>query len=507
MSRTSNSIRNALFAVSGYFLKSLALFANRTFFIKILSAEYLGIGSLFSNILTVLSLSELGVGAAFGFALYAPLAKDDKETIKSLMGLFRKVYITIGAIILVLGSCLAPFLHLLVANLPDNVDNICFIYLIFVANTGVSYFFSYNRILLASDQKQYIVSLYSNIFIVLLNIVQIVVLYCFRNYLYYIMLMPVFTVIENAFVTYKANSIYPYLQEKYETLGGKIKEEIVKNVKALLYHKIGGIFSLTVDVLLISKLFGLVATGIYSNYQLIISFLNTINQIVIDSIMASFGNVACIETDDRKLEVFNNIKFIFWWFTGWCTCCLLGLFNPFISIWAGEKYLFDSTTVIWLCAVFTVSSLRCPLTMTKSAMGLYDYDKWRPIVEVILNTIISIVLAKIYGVTGIFAGTVLTLCMASVWCDPYVLFRYGLHASLKPYFRSYLEFWILLITNCILTMYCCHLVEVSGVEGLIILCFICLIVPNLFFFIVFYKRREFAYLINLIKNKFFRKMV
>ena len=277
--------------MGGQIFSILIGIVTRVFFVRLLAEEYLGLNGLFSSILTALSFVELGIGPAIVYSLYKPLAERDQEQIQALMSLFRKAYILIGIAVAVIGAALTPFLSLIIEDMPENIPHIEVIYLLFVANTSVSYFFSYKRSLIIADQKQYITTAYHYAFYFVMNILQIIFLYITRNYFAYLILMIAFTLLENIAISMKADRLFPVITEKCTAkLNPTYKKEITTNVKSIILHKIGGIASTAIDNILMGKMFGLIVVGIYSNYLLIISPLNAIGGQIF-SFTASLGNL------------------------------------------------------------------------------------------------------------------------------------------------------------------------------------------------------------------------
>ena len=250
MSRTSNSIRNIKYAIFGQGIGIIISFFSRMVFVRILSAEYLGLNGLFTNILSILSLAELGVGPAIVYSMYKPLAEKNEYKLKALMSLYRKAYITIGIVIAVIGLTFTPFLDFFIKDIP-NIPNIKLIYLMFVANSSISYFFSYKRSLIIAGQKRYIATFYRYSFYFLLNIAQIIALLLTKNYILYLGLQIISTFLENVCVSNKADRLYPFIKTKGdERLDKAEKYTIVRNVKAMIFHKVGGTVINGIDNLL-----------------------------------------------------------------------------------------------------------------------------------------------------------------------------------------------------------------------------------------------------------------
>lgn len=175
MTRTKNSMKNITFSILGQTSDIVLSFVVRTIFIYYLGAEYLGINGLFINILSLLSLAELGIGSAITYSLYEPLANNNSKKIKGIMSIFKKTYISIAGFILLAGLLLLPFLDFFIRDMPD-ISNIRMIYLIFLLNSAVSYLFSYKRALIIADQKKYIDSIYHYTGRIILGIAQIAII-------------------------------------------------------------------------------------------------------------------------------------------------------------------------------------------------------------------------------------------------------------------------------------------------------------------------------------------
>lgn len=500
MSRTRKSLKNIKFAAVGQAAALIISFFSRMVFVQTLSSEYLGLNGLFSNILSILSFAELGVGAAIVYSLYKPLADQDTTKIKALMRLYKQFYITIGIVIATLGAAITPFLPFLVKDMPD-IPYINLIYLMFVANSSLSYFFSYKRSLIIADQKRYIATFYQYSFFVTLNIVQIIVLLITKNYLLFLSTQLLFTFLENYFVSKKANQMYPYIKQKItERIDSETKKTIVRNVKAMMSHKIGGIVVNGTDSLLISKFVGIISVGIYSNYLLITSALNTIFRMFFQATTASIGNLGVTESKEKSHFIFSCIDLVGFWMYGFATIALLNLINPFIGIWLGDEYLFPITIVLIIIINFYLNGMRKSVLAFREALGLYWYDRYKPLFEVVINLISSIILAKNFGIAGIFIGTMISTLTTCFWVEPYILFKYGFERSVKSYFIKYFTYTITVIFGGLVTWFICNYIDGSTLLNFTYKLIICAIVPNVLFIIVFWKTAEFKYLLTILKS-------
>lgn len=505
MSRKEKSMKNLVTAMIGQVIGLVISFIARIVFVRILGAEYLGLNGLFTNILTVLSLAELGVGEAITFSLYKPLASKDERKCQMLMQLYKKVYIIIGIMILILGVSITPLLNLLIKDIP-NIPYINLIYILFVLNTSVSYFFSYKRNLIIADQNRYIATIYRYIFYFILNLAQIIYLMICKDYIGFLVLQVISTILENVFVSLKANKMYSFLNDKnFIPLDSYSKKEIIKNTKAMMMHKIGGVVVSSTDNILISTFVNLSAVGIYSNYYMIISALNTIFGQIFTSLTASVGNMFVTEKNEKELDIFNKVYFMNFWIYSFSTICLICLFNSFVELWVGADYLFPFEVVLILTINFYITGMRKSTITFKEAAGLFYNDRWKSVIEAIVNLIASIILVKIFDVFGVFLGTFISSVTVCVWVEPYVLYKYGFNKNFIEYFKKYFIYIIITILLGTGTFIICNNITCSLFLSFIIKLIMCLIIPNFGLFIIFRKTSEFNYFYTIIKGKVFRK--
>ena len=494
MSRTNNSFKNLIIALVSQFVGVVISFVARMYFIKILGEEYLGINGLFTNILTMLSLVELGIGPAIIYSLYKPLAEKDIPKIKALMKVYKQAYILIGVVVLFLGIALTPSLKYLIKDMP-NIKNINIIYWLFVLNSSISYFYSYKRSLIIADQKRYIATIYRYGFYYLLNILQVVFLMITKNYLLFLILQIIFTLVENIAISKRADKIYPFLKEKnIEKLEKETINQIIKNTSAMVLHKIGSIVVNSTDNLLISSIIGVIWVGIYSNYQLITNAVKMIISQIFNSIISSIGNLGVTESKEKTIFIFNIVNLIGFWVYGFSSICLLILLNPFIEIWLGEGLLLPVNVVFILVISFFITGMRQAVTTFRDAYGLYWNDRYKPIFEVIINIIFSLLLGYKLGIIGIFLGTIISTITVCLWVEPYIVYKYAFKSSSREYFKKYFYYLIIEAITFIITYVLCLGFEPPTIFNLIIKIIICLIVPNIIFFIFFSRTKEFAYI-------------
>ena len=497
MARTQNSIRNIFAAMLGQLGGILVSLLARVFFLHYLNQTYLGLNGLFTNVLTMLSLVELGVGPAMAYSLYAPLANGDVEKIKSHMAFYKKAYITIGLIIAALGLAFLPFYTVFMDEVPD-IPHLNTIYLLFVTNTVVSYFYSYKRSLIVCDQKKYIeTSIHYGAYFIL-NVIQIIFLALTQNYVVFLILQVISTWGENFILARKADKLYPYLREKDAAPMDKDDREIIfRNVAAMSMHKVGAVVVNSTDNILVSKLIGLATAGLYNNYYTIIHPLQTVTNQIFESIVASVGNLSASaqEGDVTRLkETFNDVFFFAFWIYTFCAACLLNLLPPFIQfIWLRNRgWLLDKGTLIVLVINFYLYGMRRPVLTFRDASGAFWNDRYKPLFESAINLVASILLARRFGLMGIFLGTMVSTVTTSLWVEPYVLYRNVFRWPLYDYFIRFLSHAVVTAGVCFLTVKLCNWVGYS-LLSIFPRILICAVVPNGMLLLLFHRTKEFHY--------------
>lgn len=502
-SRTKKSIKNIVFTLGSYFAVLLMQMINRTVFVKFLPVDYLGINGLFSNILSLLSLTELGIGTAITYSLYKPLRKNDENEILGIMQLYKFLYCVIGIIVFAIGLVLLPFLGWFIESIPDFTtwNLIRLYYMVYVVNTSVSYFATYKRTLLICDQKQYITSVISAICKMLLNVGQIFLIVLTKNYLLYIVAMIFSTLIENILLTYIANREYPYLRkkEKYRVSEDKVRE-IKKNVYAMIFHRIGDVVINASDNIIITKFASLLYTGLYSNYLVVISAVRTVLNQVFSAVTASVGNLIAGNSKEKDYDVFKKMLFINFILYSYCSLGLTILLNDFVKIWLGKDYLLDEITITVICYSFFLTGMLKTVRVFRDAAGIFYYDRYKPIAESILNILFSVPLTIKYQIAGALMGTILSCLLVSFWVEAFVLFKYHFSFSVKKYYIEQFKYWLMYSFILAIGEITTHYISIVGMIGLIIKGIIITLEFVIIIFLFFYKSTECNYLLQLFRN-------
>lgn len=497
-SRVDQIAKNVKFALISQVLLVSASFVLRRVFVSVLGQEYLGLNGLFSDILSMLSLAELGFGTSIVFSLYEPMARNDIEKIKSLMALYKRAYYIVGTSVILAGSLLAPYLNLFVKEMPENIPNIELIYILNVFNTGISYFFIYKASILFVDQKKYVETVIHTSAKLVSYVLEIVVLIKTGNYYLYLGISILETLVQNMVVSWQVDRMYPYIRDRdVMPLKTSDKNVIKRNVGAMVFHKLGSVVVFSTDNILMAKLVSISAVGIYSNYIMIRRVLETVINLVYTPLAASIGNLNASESAEKKYQAFIRINFFSAWVFGFGCICLACLYNPFISLWLGKDYLLPSHTVLIIVVNFYFFCMRVPIGRTKEAMGLFWMDRYKPIPEILINLAVSIWLGRAMGLDGILWGTFISTLLVPFWIEPFVVYRYGLDRPVMDYFIKYILYGGVTMITGLLTLHICKPLS-DDLIGFLQRMLVCIFVPNMCYLIVWHKSPEFMYMYKAI---------
>ncbi|MCU7745540.1 hypothetical protein N7983_20440 [Priestia megaterium] len=500
--RTYKSFKNSIVAIIAQLLSILLSFITRTFFIKYLGVEYLGVNGLFTNILTILSLAELGVGTAIIYSMYKPLANSNDTKVAALMNLYAKLYRYIGIFIGTVGIILIPFLNIFIKDAP-NIPNLELIYVLYLLNTTISYFFTFKRSIIIADQYGYINKFNIILFSIIQNGIQIILLVKTSNFYLFLCVQIACTLLSNIFISIKADKMYPYLK-KYKKIkvDTKEKKSIFKNIVAMMSHKLGSVVVSGTDNLLISAFVGISSVGIYSNYILVSNTIKAITLQGMDAVTASIGNLTATESTSHSYNVFKKVYFINYIITFYAAVFLYTLINPFISLWIGKGYLLSQHIVLMIVITFYIVQMRQPSIVYINAYGLFWKIKWKSIVEAIINLIVSMTLVAEFnmGIFGILLGTMISNLFTNLWWEPHVVFKYGFNRNSYDYFKTYIIDSLVFVFTVILINRVCESFRL-GIGMQILFNFgITSVIATLVLLIVYARKNEFKYFVGIINS-------
>lgn len=508
-SRTEYSILNILTGLGGYVLNTILGLICRMVFTRTLSADYLGINGLFTNILTMLSLAELGIGSAIVYALYKPLANNEEDKVASLVKFYGDCYKVIGVVVASVGLILMPFLDVLITHQPMIKENLHFIYALYLFNTASTYFFSYRSSLITAAQQNYIVTGVNYLITIIQSVIQMIWLFATHEYIGYLIIASIGTMIYNISISCIAKKKFPYIVNKnIKPIDKHEKSGLIKNVRALVIWKLSGLLVNSTDNIIITYFNGLTTVGLSSNYTLLSTTLNSLLTQIFNGITASVGNLNAKETVEKKMEMFNVINLANFWLFGWASIGIFVLSTDIVNLMFGPNYILNISIPFIIALNFYMVGIQNAVWTFSNTLGLFRQGRYLQIFTAAINLVCSIYLGKRLGLFGILFATAVARLLTGTWFDPFKLYKYGFKRSVLPYYKKRLSYLGLLFFVGILCYWITTLFSFSIIINIFLKFIICCIVPNLIFIFVFHNNKEFQYYKRLciqITNKLFKK--
>ena len=497
--RTKNASRNIVFGVILKVYQILVPFLMRTAMIYLMGVQYLGLNSLFTSILQVLNLAELGVGSAMVYSMYKPIAEDDTTTICALMKLYRTYYRVIGLVIAVIGCALTPFIpQLIKSDVPAGI-NIYILYLLNLGATVLSYWlFAYKNSILQAHQRVDVVSKVTLVTSTVQYGLQLFVLWDFHNYYLYVIVMLATQALTNIVTAVCADRLYPQFKPR-----GKVDkvqvQRINQRIRDLFTSKIGSIIYDSADTVVISAFLGLTALAVYQNYFFISKSITGIIAVVFAACTAGIGNSIVVESKEKNYQDLNKFTFIITWIAGFCSVCLLCIYQPFMELWVGKDLMLSLSAVVCFVIYFYVRQFNSLFNLYKDASGMWHEDRFRPLVAALTNLVLNLILVQFIGIYGVVLCTVFSiLCVGMPWLL-HNLFTIIFDKKHMWHFVGRLaKYTFVVFVSCVVTYVICSRFNTSPVPTILVRGAICLIVPNLIYYLVFRKTKEFQQSLQLV---------
>ena len=488
MNRTNSVIRNIRWGIMQRIVGIILPFVVRTVLINSLSASYAGLSGLFASVLSVLSLAELGISNAIVYSMYKPISEGNKCKVCALLNVYRSAYRIIGCVIVSLGLFLMPFLKYLIHGGVPNDVNIYLLFCIYLFNTVISYFlYGYKSCILSVNQRQDAVSKISIITRMLLQLLQCVLLLYYRSYYLYVLVIPLATVAENFLNSYWSSKLYP----QYVPRGSIDDEEyagLKKRVSGLIIWKLGGTTRNTLDSIAVSMYLGLVTVAIYNNYWLIINAVSSFLSIISSSMLASVGNKIATDTPEANYKDFHKFHFIYMWIAGWCTICMMCLYQPFMKQWMGDNLMFSNGIMLMFCYLFFMLKQGDINSVYYQAAGMWWEGRWRSVIEAVSNLTLNFILGKTFGVLGILIATIISYNIAYFYGSKFTFTSYFKNDRLKVFYLDNLIYLMITAFSGFITY---RLIGFLGaafsshiIKNMIAL-LICILVPNTVFLLLY----------------------
>lgn len=501
-SRIQNSIKNLGSGLVTQLIQMVLGFVTRTIFIQYLAVEYLGVNGLFSNILMLLSIAELGIGSAMMYALYQPIATKNEKEIAALLSFYKSIYKKIAIVVAITGLLLIPFLDKVVETDSQVLRSSLYtIYLLYLLNTVSAYFYNAKLSLFHADQRSYIVSNYNAAIVIIQNLLQIIVLIVFQNFVFYLIIQSVCQIVGNYFISSKVDIYYPFIKKyQKEKVNIESQKEIFSNIKSTALIKIGGLAVNSTDNIILNYFSGLVLVGLLSNYILLIGLISGIIMQIFASLTASIAQVNAKESLQKKREIFNLVNFTNFWIYGLAAILIIILLNDFVQIWIGKDFVMDLQIVIILAINFYMFGMQNAVWSFKATLGFFKQGRMLILITAGLNLGLSFLLGHYVGLLGILLATAIARLVTNIWFDPYIVYRLGLELPFVEYIKKYCVYLSILIVSILVVFGTTYYLNINFWIMFLLKFILCLIIPNLLIYMFFKKSAEFIYLKNLVLN-------
>lgn len=500
-SRIKSTLINTAMGFIVRIVNILMSFVLRTVFIYTLGIEYIGVSSLFTDILTVLSLAELGIGSAITYALYKPIAANDNKKIAAIMHFFKRAYRFIALIVLLIGCAIIPFLDSLVNNVPNIRESIILIYVLFLINSVVSYLVAYKSTLLVACQKSYKISTVETMSTLVKTILQTISLFCFNNYIVFLIVAIIAEVAKNIIVSNRADKeFFEVWAYKDKRLSKNETKGLFKDIKALAMYKVSDIILNGTDSIIISTMIGTNIVGAISNYKLLFNSIYTIVNQFFTSAQPSIGNLAVESDENRQFSIFNVMNFFSFWITCYATTSFIVLCEAFIKIWLGENCKMGLPIVIVLTINFYLMMMIRPVSAFRISNGIFVRGQYRPVIMAMMNLIMSVILTLKIGVIGVLLGTIIARLITQVWYDPILVYRDIFKKNPLTYFKTYLIYVFITFMSSCISWWIADNIDFGGIFSLLIQAFICFVISNFLVVIFCHRSKVFKDTISLIRK-------
>lgn len=501
-SRQKNAMLASVSAIFEQLISVASVFVYRTIFLSVLSKEYLGIEGLFTNILQLFSLAELGIGTTILYRMYKPFAEKNVNSISAHVRFYKNVYHGIALITATIGLILFPFIESIVdaSDVPSDV-NLKLVYALFVLQSVASYLFVYKQSIIQANQRAYLVSTFTTTLTVINVIIKVVVLMVTRKYELVLMASIVITILINWAFSVWITREYKEIFQNQTKLSKEEQKDIIKDTTGLMCHKVGFIVLTSTDNIVLSKMVSLAAVGIYTNYATITAAVSMLLTKMLNSFTPTIGNFMVNYEKEAVEDLYKKLLFVNFWFTSFCTVCLYVLLNPFIEIWLDNTFTLDLFTVMVICAQFYIKSSQTMNEAFINAAGLFTRDRIRPLIESALNLVISIVLAKEIGIAGVFIGTCVSSLLTCFWRQPYLLYKH-VFKNRPTYLVVNQLIWVVLtcIVCYVVQMICSQLpITILGFVGRLLICGAGI---NVLYLVLWHRSAAFKYFLGILLEKF-----
>ncbi len=492
--RTSNSIKNIITTVTMGFLTILIGFIAQRVFVHTLGLEYLGISGLFTNIVSMLGMIEMGLGTAIIYHLYKPISENNVSLVKSLLHFYKTSYRLVALAVTVIGLMIMPFIPYMVSD-SSVQTNIFVVYLIFLMDVILTYLLAYKRSILYADQKNYIISFIHIGYTLTVNILQIIILLTTQSFYLYLLVKIVLHFIENLLTNYVVKRRYPYLfDSEVLPLDKQNKDNVIKNVKAIFIHKFAGFVVLGSDNIIISIFLGIKMVGLYSSYQLVITGVTYIISQLFASITASIGNLLVSSDYKKSFKTYSRVRLANFWLGSIGSIAFLVSMNSFVNIWLGEQYILPNGVLLALGINLYLQLTRSVTESFKDASGIFHQDRHIAIIESAVNIVFAIIFLQYFGLAGVFMGTICSNLLLHLYSYPKYAYTQLFKRSYKNYYIEFTQHLVIALVAGVITFTVSRLFVVESVLiQFLINVALSITIPSAILYMIYRNSDEFKY--------------
>ena len=407
--RIKNSMRNMIYVYASTLVLAILNLVVRRFFLDVLTVDYLGYDGLFTSIFSFLNLSEMGIASIITYHMYSEIASNNTLQIRKLLCIYKTIYRIVGLFVLAMGMIVSLFIPFILKNSKAN-DSWLFIYTIYFLQllaTLCTYFLAYRRILFITHQRIYVCTVVDTTINLITIVLKMLVLLYTRNYILYLLVSIANNVITNTIIAVKSRKEYPEItpisvgKEDYKALN------LFHDVKNMMATKIAGTIYGSSDDIVITLILGIGSNGLINNYRMISAKLQELILSIFTSLQASIGNLVYDDDKDKSVAFFKCLDLAGFLMGLVSATGVITVGQQFIVLWLKkDEFLLPYSFLILLAVNIFIAICNNPMNYFRNSFGHFETDRNYMIAAALVNVILSVLLCRPLGLTGIMIGTV-----------------------------------------------------------------------------------------------------
>lgn len=406
----------------------------RRFLIQYIGNDANGLSSLYTSIIGFLAVAELGIGEAITFCMYKPIVEKNQEKVAALYTLFKKLYLVIGTIILLVGLIVMFFLPQLARDYSTININVYLTFFLTLVSVVVTYVYSAKTSLLNAYKNNYIATTITSCGTLLEDVLKIIVIIATRSFVAYLICRIIAVLVQWIATNIITNRKYYDVIRRKASIDREDKKQIVNNIKAMFMHKIGSVLVNTADSMIISAFIGVVILGKYTNYTTIMTSMTGLLSLFFYPLTSVIGHVF-VNANKEEMKKYFYFFYGFNYILGTVFCLgYYAVIDNVIALCFGNNLEMPRNVAIVITLNYFIQFLRTSTLMFRSSTGTFYYDRWKPLIEGVINIVLSIALVNVVGITGVIVATIVTNLLINDIVEPYVVFKHALQRKPIQYY-------------------------------------------------------------------------